>query len=97
MAAAKLLHQAKGQVKVPTFLVPATQKVWADVYSLPVPGCDGRTSAEIFKEAGCETPASPSCAACLGKITNPSFPVAARVFIACMDVHLVEAHCQFRI
>lgn len=27
MAAAQLLHQAGGQVKVPTFLVPATQKV----------------------------------------------------------------------
>ena len=27
MAAAQLLHRAGGQVKVPTFLVPATQKV----------------------------------------------------------------------
>ena len=27
MAAAELLHRAGGQVKVPTFLVPATQKV----------------------------------------------------------------------
>ena len=27
-AAAKLLHKAGGEVKVPTFLVPATQKVF---------------------------------------------------------------------
>jgi 3-isopropylmalate/(R)-2-methylmalate dehydratase large subunit len=65
-AAAKLFHAAGEQVKVPTFLVPATPKVWADVYSLPVPGCDGKTAAQIFEEAGCATPAPPSCAACLG-------------------------------
>jgi hypothetical protein len=41
-------------------------QVWADVYTLPVPGCDGKTAAEIFEEAGCTTPAAPSCAACLG-------------------------------
>lgn len=51
---------------MPTFLVPATQKVWMDLYSLPVPGTDGKTCAEIFEQAGCDTPASPSCAACLG-------------------------------
>ncbi|GFH06248.1 aconitase domain-containing protein, partial [Haematococcus lacustris] len=66
MAAAKLLHRAQRQVKVPTYLVPATQKVWADVYTVPVPGCDGKTAAEIFEAAGCVTPAAPSCAACLG-------------------------------
>jgi 3-isopropylmalate/(R)-2-methylmalate dehydratase large subunit len=66
MAAAKLLHGAGGEVKVPTYLVPATQKVWADVYTLPVPGCDGKTAAQIFEAAGCVTPAAPSCAACLG-------------------------------
>ncbi|CAD7701669.1 unnamed protein product [Ostreobium quekettii] len=66
MAAAKLLHTAGQQVKVPIYLVPATQKVWADVYGLLVPGCDGRTAAEIFEAVGCITPASPSCAACLG-------------------------------
>jgi hypothetical protein len=36
------------------------------VYTLPVPGCDGKTAAEIFEAAGCVTPAAPSCAACLG-------------------------------
>lgn len=66
VAAAKLMHQAGGQVKVPTYLVPATQKVWADVYALPVPGCDGKTAAQIFADAGCVPPAAPSCAACLG-------------------------------
>jgi 3-isopropylmalate/(R)-2-methylmalate dehydratase large subunit len=65
-AAARLLHRAGGKVKVPTYLVPATAKVWADVYALPCPGCDGKTAAQVFQEAGCETPASPSCAACLG-------------------------------
>ena len=66
MSAAKIMHKAGGQVKVPTYLVPATQQVWADVYTLPVPGCDGKTAAQIFEEAGCVTPAAPSCAACLG-------------------------------
>ena len=41
-------------------------QVWMDVYTLPVPGADGKTCAEVFEAAGCETPASPSCAACLG-------------------------------
>ena len=66
MAAAALLHGAGREVRVPTYLVPATQKVWGDVYTLPVPGCDGRTAAQIFEAAGCVTPAAPSCAACLG-------------------------------
>jgi 3-isopropylmalate/(R)-2-methylmalate dehydratase large subunit len=66
MAAARLLHRAGGKVKVPTYLVPATQKVWADLYGLPVAGCGGKTAAQIFEEAGCVPPAAPSCAACLG-------------------------------
>ncbi|GBG91734.1 hypothetical protein CBR_g53549 [Chara braunii] len=66
MAAAKLMHSAGKRVVVPTFLVPATQKVWMDLYTQPVPGTGGKTCAEIFNEAGCDTPASPSCAACLG-------------------------------
>ena len=65
MAAAKLFASANEQVKVPTFLVPATQKVWSDVYMMNVPGTN-RTMAEVFADAGCATPASPSCAACLG-------------------------------
>lgn len=51
-AAAQLLHRAGGRVAVPTYLVPATQKVWADLYGLPVPGCDGKTAAQIFEAAG---------------------------------------------
>nr|XP_016463450.1 PREDICTED: 3-isopropylmalate dehydratase large subunit-like [Nicotiana tabacum] len=63
----KLLSLVQGKkIKVPTFLVPATQKVWMDIYTLPVPGSGGKTCSQIFQEAGCETPASPSCAACLG-------------------------------
>eukprot|EP00210_Caulerpa_lentillifera_P008314 g7933.t1 len=65
-AAAQLLYKANEQVQVPTFLVPATQKVWADVYGVPVPGCGGKTAAEVFTAAGCVAPAAPSCAACLG-------------------------------
>ncbi|KAJ6721680.1 HOMOACONITASE MITOCHONDRIAL-RELATED [Salix viminalis] len=66
MAVAKVFLASGKKVKVPTFLVPATQKVWIDVYTLPVPGSGGKTCAQIFEEAGCDTPASPSCGACLG-------------------------------
>ncbi|MQL92945.1 hypothetical protein Taro_025582 [Colocasia esculenta] len=66
MAAAKVFLASGGKVKVPTFLVPATQKVWMDLYALPVPGSDGKTCSQIFEAAGCDVPASPSCGACLG-------------------------------
>ncbi|BBN18799.1 3-isopropylmalate/(R)-2-methylmalate dehydratase large subunit [Marchantia polymorpha subsp. ruderalis] len=65
IAAAKILAASGGTVKVPTFLVPATQKVWMDLYTLKVPGTD-KTCAELFEAAGCDTPTSPSCGACLG-------------------------------
>ncbi|KAH6768419.1 isopropyl malate isomerase large subunit 1 [Perilla frutescens var. frutescens] len=66
MAAARVFLASGKKVKVPTFLVPATQKVWMDVYSLPVPGSGGKTCSQIFEEAGCDTPASPTCGACMG-------------------------------
>ncbi|OIW21685.1 hypothetical protein TanjilG_08088 [Lupinus angustifolius] len=66
LAVAKVFLAAGKKVKVPTFLVPATQKVWMDLYSIPVPGSGGKTCSQIFEEAGCDTPASPSCGACLG-------------------------------
>ncbi|KAI8544886.1 hypothetical protein RHMOL_Rhmol07G0000500 [Rhododendron molle] len=66
LAAAKVFLASGKKVKVPTFLVPATQKVWMDLYSLPVPGSGGKTCSQIFEEAGCDTPASPSCGPCLG-------------------------------
>ncbi|KAH0460036.1 hypothetical protein IEQ34_010699 [Dendrobium chrysotoxum] len=66
MAAAKVFLASGKKVKVPTFLVPATQKVWMDLYGLPVPGSGGKTCSQIFEEAGCDTPTSPSCGACLG-------------------------------
>ncbi|KAL0433200.1 UNVERIFIED_CONTAM: 3-isopropylmalate dehydratase large subunit, chloroplastic [Sesamum latifolium] len=66
MAAAKVFLASGKKVKVPTFLVPATQKVWMDIYSIPVPGSGGKTCSQIFEEAGCDTPASPNCGACLG-------------------------------
>jgi 3-isopropylmalate/(R)-2-methylmalate dehydratase large subunit len=59
--AAQLL---KGQqVKVPTYLVPATQRVYEDMFTQKI---DGMTLSEIFLQAGCIEPAAPSCAACLG-------------------------------
>lgn len=51
------------QVKVPTYLVPATQKVYDDLYSHQI---DGVSLADILVNAGCIEPAAPSCAACLG-------------------------------
>lgn len=54
----------KGQkVKVPTYLVPATQKVYEDLFTVKH---DGQTLSDIFLDAGCIEPAAPSCAACLG-------------------------------
>jgi len=54
----------KGQrVKVPTYLVPATQKVYQDLHTVKL---EGKTLADIFLDAGCIEPAPPSCAACLG-------------------------------
>ncbi|KAK7391663.1 hypothetical protein VNO78_20081 [Psophocarpus tetragonolobus] len=66
MAAAKVFLAGGKTVKVPTFLVPATQKVWMDLYTLEVPESGGKTCSKIFEEAGCDPPASPSCAACMG-------------------------------
>ncbi|MBV9387148.1 MAG: 3-isopropylmalate dehydratase large subunit [Chroococcidiopsidaceae cyanobacterium CP_BM_ER_R8_30] len=51
------------RVKVPTYLVPATQKVYEDLFTQKY---DGQTLSEIFLGAGCIEPAAPSCAACLG-------------------------------
>jgi len=61
LAAARILKDRK--VSVPTYLVPATQKVYEDVQTLKI---DGKKLSEIFYEAGCIDPAAPSCAACLG-------------------------------
>ncbi|XAR62701.1 3-isopropylmalate dehydratase [Bertholletia excelsa] len=66
LAAAKVFLASGKKVKVPTFLVPATYKVWMDLYTLPVPGSGGKTCSQIFEEAGCDTPASPTCGACMG-------------------------------
>ncbi|KAH9573612.1 hypothetical protein CY35_01G009400 [Sphagnum magellanicum] len=66
LAAAQLMAISGQTVKVPTFLVPATQKVWLDLFTLPVPGAEGLTCAEVFTKAGCDTPTAPSCGACLG-------------------------------
>lgn len=59
--AAEVLKGRK--VKVPTYLVPATQKVYEDLFKVKH---SGQTLSEIFLNAGCIEPAAPSCAACLG-------------------------------
>ena len=59
--AARILKGHK--VQVPTYLVPATQKVYEDLFAQKY---DGQTLSEIFLAAGCIEPAAPSCAACLG-------------------------------
>ncbi|MDF5714155.1 MAG: 3-isopropylmalate dehydratase large subunit [Rhizonema sp. NSF051] len=59
--AAEVLKGRK--VKVPTYLVPATQKVYEDLFKVKLAG---QTLSEIFLDAGCIEPAAPSCAACLG-------------------------------
>jgi 3-isopropylmalate/(R)-2-methylmalate dehydratase large subunit len=59
--AAQILKGRK--VKVPTYLVPATQKVYEDLF---IQKYDGQTLSEIFLDAGCIEPTAPSCAACLG-------------------------------
>ena len=59
--AAQLLKGHK--VKVPTYLVPATQKVYEDLFTQKY---EGQTLSEIFLQADCIEPAAPSCAACLG-------------------------------
>ncbi|MDL5054032.1 3-isopropylmalate dehydratase large subunit [Oscillatoria laete-virens NRMC-F 0139] len=51
------------QVKVPTYIVPATQKVYEDLFTYKY---EGETLSEILLAAGCIEPAAPSCAACLG-------------------------------
>lgn len=55
----------KGEVFILTISDELFQ-VWVDVYTLPVPGSGGKTCAQIFEEAGCDTPGSPGCGACLG-------------------------------
>ncbi|KAK4356945.1 hypothetical protein RND71_022555 [Anisodus tanguticus] len=59
-------HILERRLKFHTFLVPATQKVWMDLYTIPVPESGGKTCSQIFEVAGCDTPASPSCGACMG-------------------------------
>lgn len=61
LAAARVLQG--NTVKVPTFLVPATQTVYEDIEKLRI---NGETLQEIFRSAGCFELGSPGCAACLG-------------------------------
>ena len=59
--AAKILRGK--QVKIETFLVPATTHVAEALMTTEI---EGKSLLEIFAEAGCQDIAPPSCAACLG-------------------------------
>lgn len=61
LAAARILQGRK--VSVPTFLVPATQKVYEDIEAMRI---NGQTLKQIFYESGCFELGNPGCAACLG-------------------------------
>lgn len=61
LAAARILQGNK--VSVPTFLVPATQKVYEDIETMKI---NGQTMKSIFYESGCFELGNPGCAACLG-------------------------------
>ncbi|KAK4538387.1 hypothetical protein CDCA_CDCA17G4412 [Cyanidium caldarium] len=61
VAAARILRGR--QVRVPTFLVPATQQIYGELETRKL---GDQTLMQIFLEAGCIPPAAPSCAACLG-------------------------------
>lgn len=63
--AAKILKGRR--VAIPTYLVPATRDTETACATTKI---DGKTLFEIFREAGCEEPAPPSCAACLGGPTD---------------------------
>ncbi|MFH1858540.1 MAG: aconitase/3-isopropylmalate dehydratase large subunit family protein [Candidatus Omnitrophota bacterium] len=60
-AAARILKGKK--VKIETFVVPATMEVYNDLYREKL---DGKTLADIFKEALVKGPMPPGCQACLG-------------------------------
>ena len=51
------------QVKIETFVVPATKEIYDDLYTEKM---GGETLADIFKEAGATGPLPPGCQACLG-------------------------------
>ncbi len=59
--AAEMLKDKK--VVVDTFIVPSTVEVADALNKISI---DGRSLAQIFVDAGCLEPATPSCAACLG-------------------------------
>ncbi|MBI4354891.1 MAG: 3-isopropylmalate dehydratase large subunit [Candidatus Omnitrophica bacterium] len=60
-AAAKVLQGQR--VSVETFIVPATREIYDQLHSEQV---NGRTLAQLFKDAGCIGPEPPGCQACLG-------------------------------
>ncbi|KAF2314052.1 hypothetical protein GH714_021758 [Hevea brasiliensis] len=65
MAAAKVFLASGKKVKVPTFLVPATQKVWMDVYVSQYQDLVAKLARRFLKKL-VVTRLRPSCGACLG-------------------------------
>jgi hypothetical protein len=57
-----------------------------DVYGLRIPELGDKTCSQVFEEAGCDTPASPSCGACLG---------GPRDTYARMNEPMVSIFCHF--
>ena len=57
------IHGLKSSYRNSYFLM---FQVWLDLYTLEVPGSGGKTCSQIYEEAGCDPPANPSCAACMG-------------------------------
>ena len=67
------------------------------MYSLPVPGSGGKTCSQIFEEAGCDTPASPNCGACLGgpkdTYARMNEAQASSIFIFIFELHKIMFLC----
>jgi hypothetical protein len=57
-----------------------------DVYGLRIRELGDKTCSQVFEEAGCDTPASPSCGACLG---------GPRDTYARMNEPMVSIFCHF--
>ncbi|KAK6161191.1 hypothetical protein DH2020_004572 [Rehmannia glutinosa] len=74
MAAAKVFLASGKKVKVPTFLVPATQKVWMDIYSLPVPGSVGKLVRRYLRKLVVIHLRAPVAVLVCVSTTNRNFP-----------------------
>ncbi|KAF3449999.1 hypothetical protein FNV43_RR06078 [Rhamnella rubrinervis] len=78
--------RAKGS-KFPLSLSPLLKRFGWTFFSLPVPGSGGKTCSQIFEEAGCDTPASPGCGACMGgpRDTYARLNVPQASYVVCVS------------